>query len=381
MKKIIAIVGSGMVGRDPWEPNCWSRAGFNLFTEMKNQNILDHAIGVEVPIHLRAFPMLWNFSLNRREWSQKLNLDPVYYSMLTREIRLKDQSNRFGDDCAVLQIGQHYDGVKATGGRLPVYAFSDGNIAGMMQSPYFPKKLLPHAQRAFNFEREVCRKLTKVFVMSEYWRKSYIDNYGIAPEKVVNIRTGVNIQPPVNLVKDFSKKKIVFVGIDFKRKGGENLLRAFKGVRTWHPDATLDIVGPKTIPEMLTDDQFNKGVTFHGYLSREVPEEQNKLEQILRDGTLFILPSLYEPCGNAVLEAMLYKMPAIATNDWSFPDIITEATGRLFTDPNDSTELQNAIEWFLNRPEAAQTMGETARGMVLSRYTWNHVVNNITQQI
>ena len=31
MKQVVGIVGSGMVGRDPFDPRCWSRIAKNFF--------------------------------------------------------------------------------------------------------------------------------------------------------------------------------------------------------------------------------------------------------------------------------------------------------------------------------------------------------------
>lgn len=36
-----------MIGRDPWDPHCWSSSGYNLFTLLKKQGYLEDAFGVE----------------------------------------------------------------------------------------------------------------------------------------------------------------------------------------------------------------------------------------------------------------------------------------------------------------------------------------------
>jgi glycosyltransferase involved in cell wall biosynthesis len=380
LKKLIGVVGSGMIGRDPFDPTCWSRLGFNLFTTAKRQGVLLRAFGVEVPHPLRAVLMLKNLHPNRRMWARRFNLDPRYYEALTDEIRKGLRDEDFERDNVMLQIGGHYNGFRASQGRIATCSYHDGNIAGMMRSPFFPKANLSRAQRAFDYEKSVYRDMSKIFVMGEYWRRSFIDDFGVDPRRVVNIGVGVNIEIPPVIPKDYSRKQIVFVGIDFARKGGDSLVRAFRLLQERHPDATLHIVGPTTMPAVLGQ-QALKNVEYHGPLSREVPHQKAKLLDIWNTGTLFVLPSLYEPFGNAVLEAMLFRMPVIATNNWSFPDFVTPSTGLLLDRAGDEQELADKMNAYLSDPSRSEECGNVGREMVKSRYTWDRVVTALQCEI
>jgi glycosyltransferase involved in cell wall biosynthesis len=380
MKKIIGVVGSGMIGRNPFDPTCWSRAGYNLFTKLQSQGMLFRAFGVEVPHPLRGMLMLKNFHRNRTLWAQRFNCDPAYYRALTREIRQSLRVEDFANDNVILQIGGHYNGFLASEGKLSTYSYHDGNVAGMMKSPFFPKANLPHAQRAYAYEKSVYQDVSKIFVMAEYWRRSFIEDFGVEPRRVVNIRTGVNVEIPPVAPKDYSRKQVVYVGIDFVRKGGENLVKAFRLLQNRHPDATLHIVGPPTIPAALRQPGL-RGVKYHGLLSREVSEQKAKLFELLNDGTLFVLPSLYEPSGNAALEAMLFRMPVIATNDWTFPDYVTSKTGLLLNRPADEKEMAEKMDSYLSDPSRCEESGNAGREMVVSRYTWDSVVEALRREI
>jgi alpha-maltose-1-phosphate synthase len=382
MTKIVGIVGSGMVGRDPWDPKCWSRSGFNLFTNLKKAGVLERAIGVEVPMILRAPVMLKNFAPNKRRWRQKFNLDSFYYEMLTQQIKRAHTEKPFGSDCVTLQVGGHYNAHKATG--LRAYSYHDGNIHGLMNSPYFSKDLLPYAQRAFEFEKRTYQDMTKIFVMSEYWRNSFITHFGVAAEKVVNVGFGVNIDVPAAPTKDANSKNIVFIGIDFERKGGDALVKAFRQVKALnkHADAKLHIIGPRQLPATLANASDNDGIVFHGHLSREIPEEKQRLEKVLAEGNLLVIPSLYEPFGNVALEAMLYRMPVIATNDWSFPDfVIPNKTGSLLNKKGDFNEIADHMIHFLESPQQRLDFGLNGYQLVTEKYTWKNTIHNIISAI
>jgi glycosyltransferase involved in cell wall biosynthesis len=380
MKKIIGVVGSGMIGRNPFDPKCWSRLGYNLFTTLQGQGMLLRAFGVEVPHPLRGMLMLKNVHRNRTLWAQRFNLDPVYYRALTREIHKGLRDEDFEKDNVILQIGGHYNGFRASEGKIPTYSYHDGNIAGMMKSPFFPKANLPHARRAYSYEKTVYQDISKIFVMAEYWRRSFIEDLGVEPRRVVNIGVGVNIEIPPVAPKDYSRKHIVYVGIDFARKGGENLTKAFRLLQKRHPDATLHIIGPPTIPAALQQPGL-RNVEYHGPLSREVSEQKARLLEVLNMGTLFVLPSLYEPFGNAALEAMLFRMPVIATKNWSFPDFVTSATGLLLDRPADENEMAEKMDAYLSDPSRSEESGNAGRAMVVGRYTWDRVVKALHREM
>jgi glycosyltransferase involved in cell wall biosynthesis len=249
-----------------------------------------------------------------------------------------------------------------------------------MRSPFFAKVTKRYARRAYESEKSVFQNMSKIFVMAEYWRRSFIEDFGVDPRCVVNIGVGVNMEMPPVAPKDYSRKQIVFVGIDFVRKGGENLMRAFRLLQKRHPDATLHIIGPPTIPAALQQTGM-RNVEYHGLLSREVPTQKVKLLEVLNKGTLFALPSLYEPFGNAALEAMLFRMPVIATKDWSFPDFVTNATGLLLDRPADENEMAEKMDTFLSDPSRSEESGNAGRELVVSRYTWDRVVENLRREI
>jgi glycosyltransferase involved in cell wall biosynthesis len=380
VKKIVGVVGSGMIGRDPFDPTCWSRLGYNLFTTAQRRGLLRRAFGVEVEHPLRGMLMLKNLHRNRTMWAGRFNLDPTYYRALTREISRRLRPDDFTTDNVILQIGGHYNSYRAASGRIAAYSYHDGNIAGMMRSPFFPKSNLPHARRAFEYEKSVYQDMSKIFVMADYWRRSFIDDFGVHPNRVVNIHVGVNVDIPPAIGKDYTRKHIVFVGIDFTRKGGDHLVDAFRLLQTRHPDATLHIVGPATIPAALRQPGL-RNVEFHGMLSREVPEQRARFLNVMEKGTLFVLPSLYEPFGNAALEAMLYRMPVIATNNWSFPDFVTCTTGTLLERPADKKEVAEKVDAFLSDPSRSEASGNAAREMVLGSYTWDRVVARLQHEI
>ena len=220
-------------------------------------------------------------------------------------------------------------------------------------------------------------EMTAIFTFSEYLRRSFIRDYHVAEDRVFNVGGGVNLSelPATQLDKEYGSRRMLFIGSDFKRKGGMQLLEAFREVRLTLPDAELHIAGPRQLGALPP------GVVFHGHLSKENPDDARKLDELFRSCVLFVLPSLYEPFGIAPLEAMLYGLPCLVTNDWALAEFVTEGFNGALVTKGSERDLACKMVELLNDPERLATMGAHGRERVLSHYTWAGVVQRMSKII
>jgi len=379
MEKFLGVVGSGMIGRDPFSRDCWSGSGYQLFQALIKNNSLEDAIGVEAKNISRYLGLAKNFSFSREIWRKKFYLDTQYYEALTRQVGLeisKYQSTKY------LQIGAIYDVPSVASKNSQCFSYHDGNVVEMMQSPIFPHQLRNKAMQARIWEKNVYDKMTKIFTMSEYLRESFINKFNIPENKVINVGVGNNFGAPVSIpYKSRQEKEIVFIGIDFNRKGGNELVRAFSKIKHKHPTAILNIIGPKAVPSILRESAMATGVIFHGFLDRSLQSSSTLFESILNRGSLVILPSLYEPFGIGLLEAMAYGMPGIATNRWAFPEIINSGqTGELI-EPGAVDDLAEKMDYYLSNSDIRFQHGVNARESVMSKFSWETVAGKIKAEI
>src|SRR5207237_3020998 len=82
MSKLVGLVGSGRVARDPFDPRQWSGSSSFFFTELQRRNALRRAFGVEVPAWRRAFYLARNFHLRRAVWREHFYADVGYRQAL-----------------------------------------------------------------------------------------------------------------------------------------------------------------------------------------------------------------------------------------------------------------------------------------------------------
>ena len=90
---------------------------------------------------------------------------------------------------------------------------------------------------------------------------------------------------------------------------------------------------------------------------------------IMRAGDLFVLPSLAEPFGLVLLEAMALGKPVIATNAGGPREIVRPGETGMLVPPATPAALAEAICSLIAAPAQALRMGEAGQDAVPGCYT------------
>ena len=126
------------------------------------------------------------------------------------------------------------------------------------------------------------------------------------------------------------QKNILFVGVEWERKGGVQLFEAFKLVLKKIPDATLTIVGCAPSIQHLN-------VNVVGKISIEkVPDYYNQ-------ASVFCMPTRLEPFGIVFLEAMYHQLPIVASNIGAANDFIEDNKNGYLLPPDDTVGISNQL--------------------------------------
>ena len=200
---------------------------------------------------------------------------------------------------------------------------------------------------------------------------SAILEYGVPPEKVHVAGVGRNHVRPAPPDRDWTVPRFLFVGVEWERKNGPGVLRAFRRVREERPHARLDVVGRH--PPLPEQD----GVTTHGFLRLDVPAERAQVEALFATSTCFVMPSHYEPSALAYIEAGVSGIPSIGTTVGGAAELIGE--GGLTVDPENDDELAAAMV-HLADPETAAALGRAAENRA-HLYTWRLVAERLVRAL
>lgn len=143
------------------------------------------------------------------------------------------------------------------------------------------------------------------------------------------------------------------------KKGLSVLLRALAEIRRREgtPLCQLLIVGDGPARRMLRDLSERLGVAawvkFAGS-RRDIPRVLPLLDA-------FVMPSLYEGFGIAILEAMAAGKPVVATSVGGIPEFVKDGETGLLVKPGDAVALAEAMTKLLRDPDLARRMGSKGR--------------------
>lgn len=169
----------------------------------------------------------------------------------------------------------------------------------------------------------------KILTISEFSKNAIIQEYGVAPEKVVVTYPGLSMKSKVKSQKSkvlekygLSKNYILSVGTLQPRKNYVRLIEAFSRLK--RPDLELVIAGKKGwLYEEILDAprkyDVEERVKFLDFVS------DSQLAALYRGARCFVLVSLYEGFGLPVLEAMAYGIPVVVSKTSSLPEVAGKA--------------------------------------------------------
>jgi UDP-glucose:(heptosyl)LPS alpha-1,3-glucosyltransferase len=101
-----------------------------------------------------------------------------------------------------------------------------------------------------------------------------------------------------------------------------------------------------------------------------VPKSK-EVEKIFSASDCFVFPTVYEPFGMVISEAMACGLPVVTSKAAGAADLIKDGdTGLLVEDSWDSRSIARHLYWLMKNPEARFAMGERARGAI-EPYTWD----------
>ena len=157
-----------------------------------------------------------------------------------------------------------------------------------------------------------------------------------------------------------ARPSVLFLTSVQYRKGIFTLLDAFEHVAREMPEVELVIAGDgPALPEVRQRAAAMAGcrITFAGKVERD------RVASFMRSHSVYCLPSIGEPFGMTIVEAMACGVPVVATRAGGVPDLVSEPGGRLVP-PRDPLALAEALLEVLRSPTLQRSMGLYNRARV-----------------
>jgi UDP-glucose:(heptosyl)LPS alpha-1,3-glucosyltransferase len=213
------------------------------------------------------------------------------------------------------------------------------------------------------FESGQCQKFIAI---SQMVKDDILKHYQCSQENIRVVYNGVDLKRfhPKNKNRESIRRElgivenavlILFVGSGFERKGLKYLLQATQYLSS--KDWKLVIMGKgKWDQYLLFAPEKMRSQIMH---KEPVPE----IEKYYSAADIFILPSIYEPFGNANLEALATGLPVITTRHCGAADIIDhKLNGLIVENPGSPKEIADNINTLFD-PISRQQISRNARAL------------------
>jgi glycosyltransferase involved in cell wall biosynthesis len=206
-------------------------------------------------------------------------------------------------------------------------------------------------------------RLTVERVMISPWAVGVMERVGISARFVYN---PIRIEPSgEESRRDSSELRLLFVGTYGRRKGCPELLDALAEVRGGGLAAALTLVGREEHRGEEEELRRRAGrldvahaVEFAGVMPR------NRLQSVYQGADVFCLPSRVEGLPLALLEAMAFGLPVIATPVGGIPDVVLDGETGYLVEPGDAGALAAAIAKLAASGPLRESFGNAGRERV-----------------
>jgi glycosyltransferase involved in cell wall biosynthesis len=188
---------------------------------------------------------------------------------------------------------------------------------------------------------------------SSWASDSLVEDYGIPSEKIRVVHPGVNTKtwcPTRSRLSRINRPvTVLFVGGDFKRKGGDLVLTIAR--RSEFEDCRFQVVTSAMVPDAPPN------ATFHPGLASNSPE----LIALYNEADIFVLPTRGDTYGLAVSEAMAMGLPVITTGVGGMESVLAGSGAAMFVPADNVEALAQKLHVLVHQPEVRAKLGTNAR--------------------
>ena len=223
-----------------------------------------------------------------------------------------------------------------------------------------------------------------VIAISEAVREHLANDFGVSKKKICLIHNGVEVEKfkmdkPLQQIKDFKHKAHIdntssVIGIIARLssvKGHCFLLKAASIIVQSNTRVKFLIIGDG--PEKKHLLQLVKKLNIEKYVIFLKPVMDTSIA--LRTFDIFVMPSVQEGLGIAILEAMASGLPVIASNVGGIYTLIKDGSNGFLLPPENASAISEAICKLLKEPDLARRMGKEGQRIAQDKFSLVEMAN------
>jgi glycosyltransferase involved in cell wall biosynthesis len=267
---------------------------------------------------------------------------------------------------------------------LPIVYCCDSTITQLID--YYPglSNLLSFSKREVtHIEQRAINRADLLIYSSNWAANSAICDFGAPAEKVTVAPFGANFpivlprEEVVNHSMPSGRCKLLFVGVEWVRKGGEIAFETLVQLREKGVDAQLVICG--CVPPAGFE---HPDVTVIPFLDKNNPAQLDQLVQLYQEADFFLLPTRAECAAIAFCEASSFGLPSFTTDTGGIADFVENGVNgyRLSLEAT-GEEFACAIKKVLDDAALYQKLRITSRNLYEEKLNWKAWAQRVRQEL
>lgn len=248
--------------------------------------------------------------------------------------------------------------------------------------PYTFKGLVYYKRLVYSkwFQKNFLHKVKLIHLLHEGEVQDVTDYLGHRPDNLEVVPNGIDIHSVLPTPLDNrNRNELLFIGRLHHKKGLDILMPAFKKVVQARPDAKLLIAGPDDgmldyILEFTEQNRLEKQVEILGTVTGEA-----KRELFSRAG-IFVLPTYSEGFSLAVLEAIMYGLPPVVSDQTGLSPLLENYQAAVVTAPQINAFAEGVLK-VLNNDRLYQELPENGRRLLEEKLDKQTVCTEFNRQV
>lgn len=357
----------------------------NDSSDIQNWSGLDYfikySLSIQEGVEIITIDKLTN---NFRNW---LRIKKMFYNITGRRYQaireprlLKDYARQISErlpqdiDCIFAPSSMPIAYLESS---IPMFFYTDAAFDEMID--YYPAYINlcnETLKNGFLAEKRALENVKMAFYASDWAKEAAIKHYNITPDKIKTVPFGANIFKELSettiqeniAARSTTECNLLFIGVDFIRKGGNLALELAQKLNQNGIKTTLHIVGIPNLPAKYKKD-FVKS---YGYVNKSQSEGKAIFDKLFSDSHFLIVPSEAEAYGLVYCEANAHGIPAIGTITGGIPTIIkNDVNGWIFDKEEFIENTYNKIKTTIETPDLYKQLAKTSFDEYKNRLNWS----------
>jgi len=253
---------------------------------------------------------------------------------------------------------------------IPWFAYNDTNFRTYFENTFnyrdFEQKEI---DRIYAAEEKWLSEAKAVFFESEWGKQQCLTHCKILSSNFFGIGRGGDIPIPEQDTWNGSKK-LLFMAKNFFQKGGDLAFEAFRVLNNHDNAIEFHVVGGP--PDKKTIN--HTGVVYHGFLTKENPEERDALVKLLSEAMVLLHPTREDINPLVITEAGYFGCPTVSVDKFAIPElVIHQATGLLLPYLPSPEQIGDAVWSIIKDRHLYLEMRKATREFNLEHFSWDKI--------